>query len=129
MDSISPNIFVKDISQTIDFYKQLGFTVAATVPDETNPLWVMMNCGKISFMFQTFESLGNELPQVSRNDGGSLLLYIQVNEIRNLYNRINNKVKIIKGLEKTFYGATEFSILDPNGYLLTFAEDESETQS
>jgi len=30
----------------------------------------------------------------------------------------------IKGLEKTFYGATEFSIEDNNGYLLTFAEDE-----
>jgi hypothetical protein len=27
---------------------------------------------------------------------------------------------VIKGLEKTFYGATEFSIEDNNGYLLTF---------
>jgi hypothetical protein len=33
-------------------------------------------------------------------------------------------VKVIKGLEKTFYGATEFSILDNNGYILTFAENE-----
>ena len=30
-----------------------------------------------------------------------------------------------KGLEKTFYGATEFSIIDNNDYLLTFAEQES----
>jgi hypothetical protein len=35
-----------------------------------------------------------------------------------------DNVKVIKGLEKTFYGATEFSIQDNNGYLLTFAEDE-----
>jgi hypothetical protein len=33
-------------------------------------------------------------------------------------------VNVIKELEKTFYGATEFSIEDNNGYLLTFAEDE-----
>jgi len=30
---------------------------------------------------------------------------------------------VIKGLEKTFYGATEFSITDNNGFVLTFAED------
>jgi len=33
-------------------------------------------------------------------------------------------VEIIKGLEKTFYGATEFTIRDIDGYHLTFAEDE-----
>ena len=33
-------------------------------------------------------------------------------------------LNIIKGLEKTFYGATEFSIQDINGYILTFAEGE-----
>ncbi|MDR9457859.1 MAG: hypothetical protein RI572_10675 [Salegentibacter sp.] len=75
-------------------------------------------------MFQTFESLSNELPLVSRENGGSLLLYIQTNEIRNFFDKIKDKVKVIKGLEKTFYGATEFSIEDNNGYLLTFAEVE-----
>ncbi len=45
-------------------------------------------------------------------------------EIRLLYENIKDKVNIIKELEKTFYGATEFSILDLNGYILTFAEEE-----
>ena len=76
-------------------------------------------------MFQTFESLGNELPTVSRQKGGSLLLYIQITGIRDFFDQIKDKVKVIKGLEKTFYGATEFSIEDNNGYLLTFAEDEA----
>jgi hypothetical protein len=31
---------------------------------------------------------------------------------------------VVKGIEKAFYGATEFSIEDNNGYLITFAEDE-----
>ena len=38
--------------------------------------------------------------------------------------RIKNQVTVLQGLEKTFYGATEFSILDNNHYMLTFAEDE-----
>lgn len=124
MDSLSPNIFVKSIGETINFYKTLGFKVAMTVPEEGDFIWAMMTCGKVSFMFQTFESLGSELPEISRQNGGSLLLYIQINKIRQFYDKIKDKVKIIKGLEKTFYGATEFSILDNNGYILTFAENE-----
>lgn len=124
MNSVSPNIFVKDIKQTIDFYKQLGFNVIATVPEQGDITWAMMICGNVTFLFQTFESLGNDLPMISRQNGGSLLLYIQTTEIIKFFDQIKDNVKVVKGLEKTFYGATEFSIEDNNGYLLTFAEDE-----
>ena len=118
MQSLSPNIFVRDIQKTIDFYKQLGFKVTMSVPEEVNPVWAMMSCENVTFMFQTFDSLGDDIPEISRKDGGSLLFYIQIKEIRNFYDRIKDRVKVIKGLEKTFYGATEFSILDINGYIL-----------
>lgn len=124
MKSLSPNIFVTDIYETIEFYKQLGFTITTTVPEEGNFIFAMMTCGSVVFMFQTFDSLGNELPTISRQNGGSLLLYIKTHEIRKFFDQIKDKVKVVKGLEKTFYGATEFSIEDNNGYLLTFAEDE-----
>ncbi|MEN8124178.1 MAG: VOC family protein [Bacteroidota bacterium] len=124
MDSISPNIFVKDINETIKFYQYLGFRVVMTVPEQGDLVWVMMTCGNVNFMFQTFDSLGSELPTISRQNGGSLLLYIQIKEIRLFHDKIKNKVNVIKGLEKTFYGATEFSIQDINGYILTFAENE-----
>lgn len=124
MESISPNIFVSDLNKTIGFYETLGFSVTVTVPETGEPVFAMMTCGNVTFMFQRFDSLGEEMPQVSRNDGGSLLLYIQVKGIRALHDRIKDKVTILKGLEKTFYGATEFSILDLNNYVLTFAEDE-----
>ncbi len=126
MDSISPNIFVNDINETIKFYAILGFKVVMSVPEEGDFVWAMMSNGKVNFMFQTFESLGSELPSISRKDGGSLLLYIQMKEIREFYEKIKDKVNILKGLEKTFYGATEFSVQDINGYILTFAENEAE---
>jgi predicted lactoylglutathione lyase len=34
MDSLTPNIFVKDINETIEFYKKIGFQVAMTVPEK-----------------------------------------------------------------------------------------------
>ncbi|HEY4798250.1 MAG TPA: VOC family protein [Bacteroidia bacterium] len=124
MESVSPNIFVKDIDQTINFYKQLGFKLVATVPEQGDFIWAMMSCGSVTFMFQTFSSLTNELPAISRKDGGSLLFYIKLKNIRTFFESLKNKVTVLKELEKTFYGATEFSILDNNGYVLTFAEDE-----
>jgi uncharacterized glyoxalase superfamily protein PhnB len=48
----------------------------------------------------------------------------QTTEIIKFFDQIKDNVKVVKGLEKTFHGATEFSIKDNNGYLLTFAEDE-----
>ncbi len=124
METVSPNIYVKDINKTIEYYKQLGFEVVAQVPDEGDLIFAMMICGKVTFLFQTFESLADDLPQIKRENGGSIMLYIQMTEIRKFYENIKDKVNVIKGLEKTFYGATEFSILDINGYVLTFAEDE-----
>lgn len=124
MDTLSPNIFVKDINKTIDFYRQLGFELITTVPAKGEYVWVMMTCGKVTFMFQTFDNLADTLPAISRQDGGSLLFYIGLKNIRTFFDSIKDKVTVVKGLEKAFYGATEFSITDNNGYVLTFAEDE-----
>ena len=124
MKSVSPNLYVQDINATVELYKQLGFTVTATVPDVAPFVFVMMTCGEVIFMFQTMDSLGNELPSISRQSGGSIMLYIQTSNIRNFFEQIKDKVKVLKGIEKTFYGATEFCIEDNNGFVLTFAEDE-----
>lgn len=125
MESISPNIFVTSMTETIDFYKLLRFQLVMTVPEEgTDLVWAMMVNGSVSFMFQSFESLGQQLPEISRTNGASQLLYIKLKGIHAFFDELKDKVTILKGLETTFYGATEFSILDNNSYVLTFAEDE-----
>lgn len=124
MESLSPNLFVKDMEKAIEFYTTLGFTVTMTVPETGDLVWAMMTCGSVSVMFQTIASLGDTLPDVRRTGGGSLLLYIKLKDIRAFFDRVKDKVTVIQGLEKTFYGATEFSIKDPDGFILTFAEDE-----
>lgn len=125
METVSPNIYVHNIDETISFYKLLGFEIGATVPDAAGKLiFVLMVNGAVTFMFQTFESIAGTLPAVSRTNGGSLLLYVKMKGIRQFYEEIKNKVSVNSSIEKTFYGATEFSIVDNNNYLLTFAEDE-----
>jgi uncharacterized glyoxalase superfamily protein PhnB len=125
METLSPNFFVNEMKATVAFYKLLGFEITMSVPETGDDLvWAMMTNGKVSMMFQTYESLADELPEIKRTDGGSLLMYINVGDIQALYDSIQDKVKVLKGLEKTFYGATEFSILDNNNYVLTFAQHQ-----
>ena len=125
MESLSPNIFVSNMPETIAFYKMLGFNITMSVPENGDDLvWAMMVNGSVTIMFQTYESLGETLPEIQRKDGGSLLLYINLKNIREFFESIKDKVKVLAGLDVTFYGATEFSILDNNNYVLTFAEHE-----
>ena len=125
MESLAPNIFTNNIQETVALYTLLGFEVTMSVPEKGDELvWVMMVNGSVTLMFQTYDSLANELPEISRKDGGSLLLYINLKNIREFFESVKDKVNVLKGLEKTFYGATEFSILDNNNYVLTFAENE-----
>ena len=125
MESLAPNIFVSNMQETIAFYRLLGFNVTMSVPENGEDfVWVMMVNGSVTIMFQTYESLGESLPEISRKDGGSLLLYINLKNIKHFFDSIKDKVKVLSGLDVTFYGATEFSILDNNNYVLTFAEHE-----
>ena len=106
--------------------RNLLFVVAGSICGSFLVNAAMMACGKVTVMFQTFKNLADKLPEISRKDGGSLLLYIQLIGIRAFFESIKNKIPILHGLEKTFYGATEFSVIDNNGYVLTFAEDEKQ---
>ncbi|TDE08525.1 VOC family protein [Dyadobacter psychrotolerans] len=125
MKSISPNIFVNDLQATITFYAKLGFTVTdeVTAP-EGEKVFALMTNGSVTFMFQIFASIEGKHPMVSRADGGSLLLYITVDNIRQYYDYIKEHVTVLTDLEKTFYGAIEFSLCDNNNYMLTFAEHD-----
>jgi len=125
MESLAPNIFTNNIQETVALYTLLGFEVTMSVPEKGDELvWVMMVNGSVTVMFQTYSSLADELPEISRKNGSSLLLYITLKDIKGFFESVMDKVNVLKGLEKTFYGATEFSILDNNNYVLTFAEHE-----
>ncbi len=108
MKSVSPNIYVYDIRKTIEFYETIGFKVVTTVGDKDDPVFTLMSCGDILFMFQTFKSIGNTLPVVSRINGGSLLFYVNIKGIRDFYEKIKDKVTLLHGLIKPFMAPRSF---------------------
>jgi len=97
-----------------------------TVPETGKLDWAMVKRNDVVLMFQSTNSLTKELPKLkSQKPGGGLTFYIKVDRITEIHEELfNNEVEIISDLESTFYDTIEFSIVDVNGYVLTFSEEK-----
>ncbi|MDJ1485888.1 VOC family protein [Cytophagaceae bacterium YF14B1] len=129
--SLSPNLMVKNVQATVDFYqKTLGFQVLTTVPHakvENELQWALLQSGPVTLMFQEEENLKEEYPElVSQKPGGGLTLYMAVRDLSAWYEKVKGTAHIIQEPHQTFYGATEFAIQDPNGYILTLSEHSND---
>jgi uncharacterized glyoxalase superfamily protein PhnB len=120
---LTPVLIVEDVNRMVDFYRDiLGFTLAATLPDAGAFVFAQMSQGNIEMMFQTRASIDDAMAPLQENrPGGSLTIYIDVDDVDALLASIDGKAEIVKGLEATFYGTREFTIVDPAGFYLTFA--------
>jgi len=128
LTSLTPNIMVKNVNQTLDYYTQvLGFELVDTNPTAGVLEWGYVKMGEVGLMFQEETSLKKEYEELKDyNIGAALTFYIRVTKIKELYEHLQQKVKIIKALNKTFYGALEFALMDINGFILTFSESPNE---
>ena len=124
-ESLTPNIMVKDVNQTLEYYKNiLGFEIVDTNPVKGQMEWGFVKKGKAGLMFQELSSLRTEYPSLSSTPlGGAMTFYVLVQEdIESWFMELEGKVKVIKELNTTFYGTKEFAIEDINGFILTFSE-------
>lgn len=132
---LTTNMMVEDVSRTVDFYSDvLGFEFVMGMPENSQEVvttrqkgqalgFAIARCDNIEMMFQARRSLIEEVPEFgSMGIGGSLTFYIEVEDIKGLYAKLKDKVRIVKDMRTTFYGKQEFYIRDCNGYILTFAE-------
>jgi lactoylglutathione lyase len=124
LKSLTPNLMVPDVNQTIDFYREhLGFELNMSVPETGRFDWASIKAGDVEIMLQAESSLAGEIPALKDADiGGSLTLFIQMEGIQALYERVKGRVTIVQEMHTTFYGTREFAIQDLNGYMLAFAE-------
>ena len=132
---LTPNYSVRDVKESVRFYQDmLGFKLVIAVPDGTNSIenemqdakeysTAMMKKDDVFVMFLKHDSFENGA-QAFRGitTGASVLFYIDVSDIEDLYIRLKGKVEVEKELETTWYGMREFYIKDCNGYVLGFGE-------
>jgi uncharacterized glyoxalase superfamily protein PhnB len=115
------------VEQSIAFYRDvLGFTVGQTVPDASPLVFASVQSGPVEIFFNAPEPALTEYPAFKdRPIGGTLTLFIEVAGVRQLHESLEGRVTVVMPLEKKWYGLTEFACVDPDGYVITFAEREA----
>ena len=126
--SVTPNLLVRDIDTSTAFYRDvLGFQVKQTVPDAAPFVFVWLERDGIPVFLNDPKAAEKDVPGVSaRPAGGTATLFFVLTGVDDLHAQVASKTRIVMSLRTQFYGMREFSVEDPDGHLLTFAERVSE---
>lgn len=108
MNRLVPMLPVKSISESIDFYQKLGFSV-----EDRNDLWrwAMLRFGECRLMIDQSINLHPEAPK-------SVVIYLYPDDIHEYHKQVKLNGLPLPDLDIKFYGMTEFRIDDPDGHRL-----------
>ena len=125
LTSVTPNLITNDIDRATAFYRDvLGFTVAASVPDAAPFVFVWMQRDGVSVFLNDAATVQKENPDARSLVVGSsgVAIFVHTEQVRELWDAVQHKAHVVMALKDQWYGMREFSIADPDGYILTFAE-------
>ena len=127
LKKITPNLIVADVDRSVAFYRDvLSFALQQTVPDASPYVFAIVTSGDVQIFLNALGPAVEEYPAFKgRPIGGTLTLFIDVEDIRGSYDQLKDRVQVVMPLEKKWYGPTEFAFLDPDGYIITFAQVEA----
>lgn len=115
MATCTPHLHVENISDTINWYKKIGFDCIGIHQEEGCELdWAMLDKDGARFMLYP----GNQKFQGKRKDAG---LYFEFESIDEFETMIKNHAEIIEMNEETDHGMQEIVFKDLNGFQITFA--------
>ncbi len=120
MGYISPTLAVRNMKQTIQFYRDsLGFKMGMAFPDADNPDYADLSKDGMTIML---------IPAVNVDIGAEerlgigVNLYMQIDgDIDEYYDELKSKgVTVIVDIKDEPFGIRDFTIEDIDGYKLTF---------
>ena len=121
--NLTLELMVDDVNRSIEFYQKiLGFTTIVKVPDN-NLFFVIMKNNSIQIMLYQRDKFVEEIPKFEKLKlGGSIVIYLEVVEVKKTFQEIKDNVKIIQKMHETNYGTLEFSFEDINSYVWMLSE-------
>jgi len=129
MGVMSPTLAVRNMQQTIQFYRDsLGFKMGMAFPDADNPEYVDLSKDGMVLMFIPAKNVGIGTKE---RLGIGVNMYMQIDgDIDEYYNELKNKgVKISVDIKDEPYGIRDFTVEDINGYKLTFNQTPKSIKS
>lgn len=123
-NKLTPNLLVGSVERSLAFYVDtLGFARGMTVPEASPFAFASVTSGSIEIFFNDAAGAVEEYPGFAGMPIGCTgTLFIDVQGVDALHDRLKPSVKIVMPIDTKFYGMREFAIVDPDGYVITFAE-------
>jgi len=118
---LTPNLYTDDVESCMKFWvERMHFEKTVEVPDGGRIAFAALQSGSVELMYGTWASLEKEPGVTGSYQRGTGFLFIEVDDLDAVVDAMNG-VPIVLPVHKTFYGATEFTVKDPAGHLITFA--------
>lgn len=121
---ITPVLLVREIEPLVPFWvERLGFAKTIEVPDGNKLGFVTFQKGAAEVMYQTYSSVEKDAPPAMSAEArkGPTYLYMEVDDLDAVLAAMKD-MKIVMPVRTAFYGMREFSVQDPGGHFLTFAQ-------
>lgn len=118
MAKIILEIAVSDMKQSLEFYNALGFAKGSDgVIDDKGSQWTSLIMGDAELWITREDIVQDFDPDEERGNGVNI--YLTVDNVDATYEKIKTYATIVKDIETMYYGLRQFSVVDPDGYLLT----------
>jgi len=127
-------LVVDDVRETARFYcDNFKFEIVLAVPsgsedacfsfeDGVSYAFAILSSSNVELMIQSKTSIEAEFTNgVNDLIQSKSMIYIEVDDVEEIFSKINKDIEIVKGLHETFYGMKEFYIKDPDGNTLGLA--------
>ena len=117
---LEPLLYVSNLQASVKFYCQvLGFDFGEYYPDEPSATYasILIDGQKLRLV-----QGGIRIPSFHKHGvcGSGIQLFVQVPNADEVYGRVKEDVKVADGIEDKAWGDREFTITDPDGYLISF---------
>lgn len=119
---VEPLLYVTNLDKSIAFYTEaLGFKLGELFPNNESPIYAPIFAGD-SKMMLVFKRAANRKFVKKELGGSGVQFFLPVANVDDAYAKIRKqkKIKIVDDIESKSWGDREFTIADPDGYLLTF---------
>jgi hypothetical protein len=120
---LTPNLIVQDIPTSLGFWvDRVKFEKQMEVPHGDGIGFVILACGSVELMLQSRASLAGDVAPIAEG-AHRAVLYLVVESLAPIRKALEGWPLVVPE-RKTFYGAQEIIVRDPDGHVVFFSEHE-----
>lgn len=122
LKKMTPNLYADNVAECVHFWvDRLHFEKTMEVPEGNGLAFAALQKGQIELMYGSYSSLKADPNVAAAFTRGTSYLFLEVDDLDAVVTAMHG-APIVSPVHKTFYGSTEFTVKDPAGHLITFAE-------